>query len=146
MRNLLALFLIFLLAAPASAKQEEISLGPYNISFDLNTSANYTIMPHSELEKDSNTTSFHIDIIFDNDTRALIGIEDFNEWQYAGHPCTTLKKLVLDLDETYFEGNVSERMIDDKMGEVVSTKYTRSRDNKVLNSVMAEILAGQQGC
>ena len=138
MRNLLALILIFLLAASASAKQEGISLGPYNVSFDLNTTANYTVMPHSELEKDSNTTSVHIDIIFDNDTQALIGIESFNEWQYASHPCTTLKKLVLDLDETYLEGNVSERRIDGKMGEVVSTTYTRSRDNKVLNSIMAE--------
>jgi hypothetical protein len=138
MRNLLALTLILLLSASASAKPEDISLGPYNVSFDLNTTMNYTIIPHSELEKDDKTSSFHIDIIFDNDTRALVGIENYSQWQYAGQPCTILKKLVLELDKTYLEGNVSERMIDGKMGEVVSTTYARSRDNKVLNSIMAE--------
>jgi hypothetical protein len=98
---------------------------------------NYTILPNSELEKDNETSSFHIDIIFDNDTRALIGIENYNQWQYAGHPCTILKKLVLELDKTTLSGNVSKRMIDGKEGEVVYSTFVRNRDNKVLNSTMA---------
>ncbi|MDD1758386.1 MAG: hypothetical protein LUQ22_06605 [Methanotrichaceae archaeon] len=44
MRPLWILFLIAVLISPALADHEMIQLGPYNVSFDMNTTANYGLI------------------------------------------------------------------------------------------------------
>jgi len=41
---LLPVFLVLILAAPAFAAQESGLVGPYTVSFDMNTTANYTVI------------------------------------------------------------------------------------------------------
>lgn len=78
--------MIALIAEPASTKHEVVSAGPYNISFDLNTTRNYSITLSSELVG-NNSSTFMLDVKFDNDTRAAVDITQHDDYQYAGPPC-----------------------------------------------------------
>jgi len=70
MKMMHVLILMVLLAAGASAKTEEVSVGPYNVSFDLNTTMDYSVSPNWD---DANTTS-SLNIKFANDTEAAIAV------------------------------------------------------------------------
>ena len=41
---LLPVLLVLILAAPAFAAHESGPVGPYNVSFDMNTTSNYTVI------------------------------------------------------------------------------------------------------
>lgn len=139
MKILLALMLMFLTTASALAMAEEVSVGPYVVSFDLNTEMDYNITTEYFAENAS-TTVAEIGISFDNDTSAMIDIFNDSEWQYAGTTscCTVLKSLALEEDPDVINYTVSSRMIDGKIGDVVTKMYTRPSDGKVLNATLAE--------
>jgi len=128
-----------LTTASALAMAEEVSVGPYVVSFDLNTEMDYNITTEYFAENAS-TTVAEIGISFDNDTSAMIDIFNDSEWQYAGTTscCTVLKSLALEEDPDVINYTVSSRMIDGKIGDVVTKMYTRPSDGKVLNATLAE--------
>jgi hypothetical protein len=139
MKLLLALMLMFLTAASAQAMAEKLPVGPYVVSFNLNTEMSYNLTTRYFAENAS-TSVAEIGIRFDNDTSALIDIFNDSEWQYAGTTscCTVLKSLALKDDPNTMNYTVSQRMIDGKIGDVVTKTYKRPSDGKVLNATMAE--------
>jgi hypothetical protein len=137
MKLLLAIML--LTAACATAVAEEIHIGPYVVSFDLNTTANYNLTTNYFAENNS-TSVAEIGIKFDNDTSAQVDIFNDKEWQFAGTTscCTVLKSLALKEDPDTINYSVSQRIIDGKVGDVVTKKYKRPSDGRVLNATLAE--------
>ncbi len=118
MKALLSLIIMLLLIVSVSAKPEETYVGPYNVSFNLNTTMNYTVTSDYHAEKGN--TSGHVKIRFDNDTQAIVGISAFDAWQYAGIPRSEFlyMNLALKTDKDVINSNVSERSIDGKDGLV----------------------------
>jgi hypothetical protein len=88
------LAMLFILPALAFAEPVEISAGPYNISFDLDTAMEYNVTLHPEVE-DNESSWYYLDIMFDNDTRAAVGVTTYKEWQYAEYPCIYWKNVYL---------------------------------------------------
>ena len=130
---------MLLIAASATAVAEEIYIGPYAVSFDLNTSTNYNLTTNYFTENNS-TSVAEIGIKFDNDTSAQIDIFGDKDWQFAGTTscCTVLKNLALKDDPNTINYSLSQRIIDGKLGDVVTRTYTRPSDGKVLNATLAE--------
>lgn len=138
MRAIFIFALIALLAMPAMAKHEEISAGPYNVSFDLNTSSNYSIMLHPE-SIDNDSSSYLFEVLFDNDTRAAVGIVKYNNWQCADFPCSFWQNLYLSNDPNIKSFSILYPLIDGKAGQVISTEAPRIKDNKIVNSTEVEV-------
>jgi hypothetical protein len=138
MKVRLVLIAMLMLVALASAKPEEVSVGPYNVSFDLNTTTNYTATPDYQMNAD-NSSSGTIRIQSGNDTLALIGITNFNTWQYAGF--TRSDYLYMDLalktDENVLQGNVTQGLIDGKTGLIVTQTRLQPSDNSTIDSMIA---------
>lgn len=123
---------------PALAKHEEISVGPYNVSFDLNTTQDYNITLHPEsMENDS--SSYMFEITFDNDTKAAIGITEYNNWQYADFPCEFWQRMYLENDPTVQSYSITYPLIDGRRGQMISTTAPRIRDNKTVNSTIVDL-------
>jgi hypothetical protein len=130
------LVLMIFLVAGASAKIEEVSVGPYNVSFDLNTTMEHEVFSDWD---EANTTST-IDIIFSNDTLAKIAVINKTVWE-----CSDLSadmrylNLALNYEKaigTIMDGDLSERVIDGKPGLEVVETY--EMDGSVYNSTIAE--------
>ena len=138
MKAKFALIAMLLLVALASAKPEEVAVGPYKVSFDLNTTMNYTVTPDYQKNAD-NSSSGTVRVQFDNQTQALIGITDFNTWQYAGF--TRSDYLYMDLalktDKDVVKGNVTQGLIDGKTGMIVTQTRLQPSDNSTFDSMIA---------
>jgi hypothetical protein len=132
----MALILMVLLALGASAKTEEISVGPYNVSFDLNTTSEYTVSSHWD---DANTTS-NLNIKFTNDTQAAIAVINETVWKCADlSPDLKYLNLALNFENALgnlMDGNLSESIIDGKPGLVAIETY--EKDGKVSNTTIAK--------
>ena len=137
MKAIFALTALLLLMAIASAKPEVVSVGPYNVSFDLNTTMNYTVT--QDYQKADNSSSGNIKIQFDNKTQAVIGITDFNEWQYAGFTRSDYlyMNLALKTDKDVLNGNATQGLIDGKTGMIVTQTRLQPSDNSTINSMIA---------
>jgi hypothetical protein len=136
MKIMHALILLVLLAASASAKTEEISVGPYNVSFDLNTTMEYNVSSHWD---EANTTS-SLNIKFTNDTQAAIAVINETVWE-GSDLSSDLRYLNLALNYekalgTITDGALSERTIDGKPGIVAIETY--EKDGKVINTTIAK--------
>ncbi len=132
--------LLLLLAVSAFAKPVEISAGPYNISFDLNTEREFNVTLHPEVE-DNDSSWYYIDIVFDNDTRAALGIDAYKSWQCADYPCVNWENLYLQAEKDAGKiqnGSASKRIIDGKDGYIVSQVISVPDENRVVNSTIAE--------
>jgi hypothetical protein len=136
MKILYALILMVLLAAGASAKTEETSVGPYSVSFDLNTTMEYNV---SSQWDEANTTS-RIDIKFTNDTQAAIAVINETVWECSDlSPDLRYLNLALNYEKaigTITDGDLSKIIIDDKPGLEVTETY--DKDGKVFNSTIAK--------
>lgn len=136
MKMMHALILMVLLAAGASAKTEEISVGPYNVSFDLNTTMEYNVSSHWD---DANTTSV-INIEFTNDTQATIAVINETVWECSDlSPDLRYLNLALNYEKaigTITDGDLSERIIDGKPGLVAIETY--EKDGKAFNQTIAK--------
>ncbi|MHB8117289.1 MAG: hypothetical protein ACYDHX_00940 [Methanothrix sp.] len=136
MKMMHALILMVLLATGASAKTEEISVGPYNVSFDLNTTMEYSVSSHWD---DANTTS-RLNIKFANDTQAAIAVINETVWECSDlSPDLRYLNLALNYEKaigTIMDGDLSERIIDGKSGLVAIETY--EKDGKVFNSTIAK--------
>jgi hypothetical protein len=136
MKMMHVLILMVLLAAGASAKTEEVSVGPYNVSFDLNTTMEYSVSSNWD---DANTTS-SLNIKFANDTEAAIAVINETVWECADLS-QDLRYLNLALNYekaigTIMDGNLSEIIIDGKPGLVAIETY--EKDGKVVNTTIAK--------
>jgi hypothetical protein len=136
MKKMYTLIIMVLLAAGASAKTEEVSVGPYNASFDLNTTMEYNV---SSQWDEANTTS-RIDITFTNDTLATIAVTNATVWK-CSDLSSDLRYLNLALNYekalgTIKDGDLSERTIDGKPGIVATETY--EKDGSVINSTIAK--------
>jgi hypothetical protein len=118
-KALFILVLMLLLATSAYAKHEEISAVPYNVSFDLNTSRDYTVSLSPE-SLENNSSSYQITIKFDNNTKAGVGITKYNDWQYADFPCDFWQSLWLKSDQYVTNYSISYPIIDSKKGQVIT--------------------------
>lgn len=138
MKMLFVSVLMVLLATSALAKHEEISAGPYNISFDLNTTRNYSVALHPE-SLENNSSSYMFDIIFDNDTKAAVGITKYNSWHYADFPCELWQRSYLKNDPKVLNFSISHPLIDGNRGQVISAIAPRIKDNKTVNGTVVEV-------
>jgi hypothetical protein len=138
MKAKFAIIAVLLLVALASAKTEDVSVGPYKVSFDLNTTMNYTITPDYQVNADNSSTG-NVRILSENDTLALIGITNFNAWQYAGFTRSDFlyMDLALKTDGNVLEGNVTKGVIDGKTGLIVTQKRLQPSDNSTIDSMIA---------
>jgi hypothetical protein len=136
MKIMHVLILMVLLAAGASAKTEEVSVGPYNVSFDLNTTMEYNVSSHWD---DANTTSV-INIKFTNDTQATIAVNNETVWECSDlSPDLRYLNLALNYDKALGnikDGDLSERTIDGKPG--IEATETYEKDGKLLNATIAK--------
>jgi hypothetical protein len=82
MKLICALVVLAALASSAQAASERITTGPYTVSFDLNTTMNYTvkILPAKELD---NQTYIKYQIIAstDNSSWATVAINEYKDLQ-----------------------------------------------------------------
>jgi hypothetical protein len=125
-----------LLAAGASAKTEEISSGPYNISFDLNTTMEYSVSSNWD---ETNTTAT-VNIKFTNDTQAVIAVINDTAWKCADlTPDLKYLNLALNYEMalgSIVDGTLIERTIDGKPGLVAVEVF--EKDDNVVNSTIAK--------
>ncbi len=131
--------MLFMLVAMADAKPVEISAGPYNVSFDLNTTMEYNVTLHPEVE-DNESSWYHMDIMLDDGSKAAIGITTYNEWQPAEYPCIYWENLYLRAAEDAGEiqnGSASAMTIDGNDGYIIRQKILR-QGTEVVNSTIAE--------
>jgi ABC-type sulfate transport system substrate-binding protein len=136
MKLICGLILMILLAAGASAKTEEISSGPYNVSFDLNTTMKYSVL--SQWDEANATSSTNIK--FTNNTHALIFVTNKTVWECADlSPDLKYLNLALNYEKAIgqiVDGALFERTIDGKPGLVVIETY--EKEGNILNSTIAK--------
>jgi hypothetical protein len=100
----------------------------------------YNVTLHPEVE-DNESSWFNIDIVFDNDTRAAIGVTAYKSWQCANYPCVWWENMYLNAAKDVGEiqnGSASEATIDGKDGYIIRQEILDSATNRVVNSTIAE--------
>jgi hypothetical protein len=136
MKLIYILIPMFLLAASASAKTEEITVGPYNISFDLNTTKEHSISSNWD---EANTTS-SINIKFTNDTQAFIAVINGTAWECADlTPDLRYLNLALKYEKALgdiVDGALFSSTIDGKPGLVAIEVF--EKDGNAVNSTIAK--------
>jgi hypothetical protein len=132
--------MLFMLSTLAFAEPVEITAGPYNISFDLDTTMAYNVTLHPEVE-DNESSWYYVDVMFDNDTRAAIGVTAYKSWQCANYPCVWWENLYLQAAKDAGEiqnGSASEATIDGKNGYIIRQEILDPITDRVINSTIAE--------
>lgn len=136
MRIIYVLILAVLLSANAYAKPEEISVGPYNVSFDLNTTLNYSLSSNWD---DANNTAL-LNIKFTNSTKAAIAVINKTVWECSDlSPDIKYLSLALNYDKALgnmTSGTLLGRPIDGKPGIEVVGRY--DVNGNVFDSTMAK--------
>ncbi|VVB72188.1 Uncharacterised protein [uncultured archaeon] len=77
MKLFLALGLVLMLSTIAMATPETATLGPYTVSFDLNTGLQYQLMTSEPVQAEG-ATIYGLQIFTDNTTKAIISIDEFD--------------------------------------------------------------------
>jgi hypothetical protein len=134
--NVFVLMLLLLATASwASAKTEKVSVGPFNVSFDLNTTENYTVTYNFTTQEGSQ--SGIIEIKSNNGSQAAIGITAYDRWQHAGLSSDMdYMNLSLQSDENVIEGSVSEEMVDGQSAVVVAQTRELPGAKSTMNSTI----------
>lgn len=136
MRLLCVLILVVLLAAGASAKPEEIAVGPYNVSFDLNTTMNYSVSS----DWDAKSATALININLTNSTKAAIAVINETVWQCSDlSPDIRYLSLALSYDRALgnmTSGSLLGRTIDGKPGIEVVGRY--DMNGSIFDSTIAK--------
>lgn len=109
---------------PANGAKENVVLGQYEVSFDLDTSLDYTIEPQPPIMRE-NDTSYSAYIKFTNETQILMGIDVFKVARDATfEPMLEIVQLYARGDEN---ATVVTRSVDGKSG-VQTTSLSASGD------------------
>lgn len=141
MKLIIASILVLLLAMSASAKPVEASVGPYNFSFDLKSDVEPTVT--TSVEEDEDFTLYLANIQLENETVATVGVTNYDEWQYAGFPCTRLKQLLMGAMNRSGEiqnPSLTTRTIDGSTAEVMSYFYPGANTNSTLATYWKNIV------
>jgi len=141
MKLIMASILVLMLAMSASANPVEVSVGPYNISFDLKSSVEPTVT--TSVEEDENSTIYLANIQLENETVATVGVTNYDEWQYAGFPCTRLKQLLMNALNSSGEiqdPSLTKRTIDESTAEVMSYSNPETDANSTLATYWKNIV------
>lgn len=123
MRLLYVLITFLALASLSMAAPERVTAGPYTISFDLNTTMNYTvdILPAKEIDNQT-YTKYQIIASTNNASWATIAIDDYRDLQDSNiKDELRYRTILLGKESGTFAG---ERMIDGRIG--VFDNITRS--------------------
>jgi hypothetical protein len=88
---------------------------------------------------DNNSSTYMFEIQFDNDTRAALGVIEYDAWQFADYPCGMWQGLYLKNDPETLNFSISYPLIDGKKSQIISTTQTRIRDNKFVNGTGVQI-------
>jgi hypothetical protein len=131
------ILMLLLFAAPfVSAKTEEASVGPFNVSFDLNTTQSFTVASNFTTQEGSQ--SGIVKIKFNNVSQAAIGITAYDQWQYAGLSADLdYMNLALQCDENVVEGDAFEDTIDGHQAVIVTQTRKQPGAESTLNSTIA---------
>jgi hypothetical protein len=139
MKLILAISVFLILSALALAGPEEISAGPYNISFDLNTTTDYNLTLYPVVE-DNDSSLYRLSIGLDDGTMADIGVVENKDWQYGEYPCTFWQGMYLSAAKVSGEiqnGSVSEATIDGREGLVIRQEIFNQSQARTINSTIA---------
>ncbi len=138
MKTIFVIIAMLLLVVFASAKTEDVSVGPYKVSFDLNTTMNYTVTPDYVANPDNSSTGT-VRIQSENTTLALIGLTNFNAWQYAGFTRSDFlyMDLALRTDSNVVSGNATQGVVDGKTALIVTQTRKQPDDNSTADSMIA---------
>ncbi|HWQ20739.1 MAG TPA: hypothetical protein VN455_13230 [Methanotrichaceae archaeon] len=127
MKLIYALVVIAALASSAQAVPERITTGPYTVSFDMNTTMNYTveILPAREMGNETYAI-YQIVASTDNSSWATIVIDDYRDLQDSNiKDELRYRNLLIGKENGTFAG---ERKIDGKKG--VFNNITRSNGDQ----------------
>jgi hypothetical protein len=122
----IALMLMLIAASAASAAPETKTIGPYKVSFDLNTTLNYTVKLEQPIETPANSI-YQILLNTYNYTLAKVQVEEYKN----------LSDSSLDVGKTIFELSIANQgfnknisaqniIIDGKKGFVVTGMSTKN--------------------
>jgi hypothetical protein len=132
--------ILLILSAPALAGPEEIIAGPYKISFDLDTAMEYDVILDPEIE-DNEASWYHLAIIFDNHTKASVGITTNKDWQIGEYPCLNWQNMYLGAarDSGRIQNGIASKgVIDGKDGVIIHQEILMAGRNEAINSTIAE--------
>lgn len=108
-----------MLSAIAIAMPDSQQLGPYTVSFDINTNYKAQIAPPIEVE---NANAYEIGLFVDNSTFAVIDITEFAELTDTNLQVSkTLMPLNMIIKEGLNANNVEDKAIDGKEGFLVTS-------------------------
>ena len=127
MKLIYTLVVLAALALSAQAAPERITTGPYTVSFDLNTTMNYTveILPAREMGNQT-YTKYQIIASTNNSSWATVAIDDYRDLQDSNiKDELRYRVLVIGKENGTFAG---ERIIDGKKG--VFNNITRSNGDQ----------------
>jgi hypothetical protein len=128
-RLLLTAVLALMLCSIAYAASESHPLGPYTVSFDLNTNTKYDVQTAQPMENQLGK-AYSMGIITDNSTFAVVGITDYNE---LADSTLKMHKELLKMNTRLSGLNVTstqDMTIDGKEGfEMVSTPLSSDMAN-----------------
>ena len=131
MRNIANFLVIAVLMVPivsiANAGSESMSLGPFNVSFWLNTSEKYNVIT-SENDISGGVTQYKISV--DNlrgEEKAYVAIERSETPQIKISPNTFAMVLENEWNKSYGEANSTLLMIDGYPGFLVTAKDTQNK-------------------
>ncbi len=139
MKLIWAVATVLILSPLTLAGSEDISMGPYNVSFNLNTTMGYNVTPHPEV-KNNDSSYYLLSIDFGNDTLADVGVTTYKDWQYGEYPCTSWQGMYLRAAKDSGEiqnGSVSEATIDGKEGSIIRQEVLNESMARTINSTIA---------
>jgi len=136
--KILSVFALMLLLATVpwtSAKTEEVSVGSFNVSFDLSTTENYTVT--SNFTTQDGSQSGIVKIVLNDGSEAAIGVTAYDQWQYAGLSSDMdYMNLSLQSDENVIEGSVSQETVDGQPAVVVAQTRKQPGAESTMNSTI----------
>jgi hypothetical protein len=128
--RLIACLILLAFVSVVSAEPSRIMAGPYNITFDLNTSKNYTVDVASPLSED-NYTSYSVLFNASNETKAGIYIWDLKTPEDA--TITTKEQIYKAYTKDLPNASVEIRKIDGKDG--IIAYYVNQKNRQVFQGI-----------
>lgn len=137
MKLLLATALVLMLSSLALAAPESRQLGPYMVSFDMNTNMQYQIQMNDPISTPA-TTIYSLSIVTDNNNGAGISIAENKE--LTDSTISTMKQLAyMGLNLTGFSVDIADQTIDGKNGFVATGTPSDALKRALQNNVPSQI-------
>ncbi len=126
-----------MLSSLALAAPESRQLGPYTVSFDLNTNMQYQIQMNDPINTPA-TTIYSLSIVTDNNSGAGISIAENNE--LTDSTISTMKQLAyMGLNLTGFNVDIADQTIDGKNGFLATGTPSDALRRAAQNNVPSQL-------